>query len=64
VIIEIFVAETLFYLHMCLLTIIELLQDFDDKTLDIMKPKTLKMTFADVRTKNDCKCPECMKIGQ
>ena len=29
-----------------------------------MRPKTLKMTFADVKTKDDCKCPEFVKIGQ
>ena len=55
VIIEIFVAETLFDLLMCLLTIIEILQDLIDKTLDLMRPKTLRMTFADVMAENDCK---------
>jgi len=55
VIVEIFVAETLFDLLMCLLTIIKRLQDLIDKTLNLMRPKTLKMTFADFRTKNDCK---------
>jgi len=55
VIIEIFVDETLFDLLMCLLTIIEVLQDFIDKILDLMRPKILKMTFAVVKTKNDYK---------
>ena len=64
VIIEIIVAETLFDLLMCLLTIIELLQDLIDKTLDLMRPKTLKITFTNVMAENDCKWPECMKMGQ
>ena len=56
VIMEIIIAETLFDLLMCLLTFIEHLQDFIDETLDLMRPKTLKMTFADVKTKkNHCK---------
>jgi len=52
---EIFVAETLFDLLMHLLTIIEPLQDLIDETLDLMRPKTLKMTFADVNAKKHCK---------
>jgi len=48
------VAYYKFFL-MYLLTIIELLQDFNDKILDLMRPKTLKVIFADVKTKNDCK---------
>ena len=55
VIIEIIVVETLFDLLMCMLTIIENFQDIIDKSLDLMRPKTMKMTFADLRTKNDYK---------
>ena len=50
VIIEIIVVETLFDLLMCLLTIIEHFQYLIDETLDLMRPKTLKMTF--------CRCKE------
>ena len=51
VIIEIFVVEILSDLIMCLLTIIEHFQDLIDKTVDLMRPKTLKMTFAVVKEK-------------
>ena len=64
VIIEIIVVETLFDLLMHLLTIIEHWQDLIDETLDLMRPKTLKMTFVDLKTKNDYKWSRCMKMGQ
>jgi len=50
---EIIVAETLFDLLMHLLIIIEHFEDLIDKTLDLMGPKTLKMTFTDLKTKID-----------
>jgi len=55
VLIEIIVVETLFVLLMHLLTFIEHFEDLFDETLDLMIPKTLKITFADLKTKNDCR---------
>ena len=52
---EIIVTETLFDLLMRLLTIIEHFEDLIDETLDLMTAKTLKMTFANLKTKNDCR---------
>ena len=50
VIIEIFYPDVLFDLLMCLLTIIEPLQDFNDKTLDLTRPKNPKNDF--------CRCKD------
>ena len=52
---KIIIAGTLFDLLMHLLTIIEHFEDLIDETLDLMRPKTLKMTFVDLKTKNDCR---------
>ena len=52
---EIIVAETLFDLLMRLLIVIEHFEYLIDETLDLMRPKTLKMTFAYLNTKNDCR---------
>ena len=52
-IIEIIVAETLFDLLMHLLTVIERFEDLIDETLDLIRPKTVRMNFADLKTKND-----------
>jgi len=52
---EIIVAETLFGLLMHLLTIIEHFEDLIDETLDLMRPKTLTMTFVNLKTKIDCR---------
>ena len=51
---EIILAETLFDLLMHLMTVIEHFEDLIDETLDLMRPKTLKMTFAYLKTKIDC----------
>lgn len=64
VIMEIFVSETLFDLLMHLLTIIEHFEDLIDETLDLMRPKTLTMTFVNLKTKIDCKWSRCMKMDQ
>lgn len=45
--------KTLFGLLMHLLTIIENFEDLFDEILDLMRPKTIKMTLADLKTKND-----------
>jgi len=55
VIIEIIVIENLFVLLMCLLTFIEHFEDLFDETLNVMRPTTLKITFVDLKTKNDCR---------
>jgi len=55
VIIEIIGTGTLFDFLMCLLTIIKHFEELIDKTLDLMGLKTLKMTFADLNTKIDCR---------
>ncbi len=49
---EIIFVETLFGLLTHLLTVIEDFEDLIGETLDLMRPKTLKMTFADLKTKN------------
>lgn len=43
---EFIVTGTLFDFLMRLLTIIKHFEDLIDETLDLMRPKTLKMTFA------------------
>ena len=61
---EIIVAETLFDLLMHLLTIIEHFEDLIVETLDVMRPKTLTMTFVNLKTKIDYRWSRCMKMGQ
>jgi len=50
---EIIVAETLFDLLMHLLIVIEHFEDLIDKTLGLMRTKTLTMTFIYLKTKID-----------
>ena len=63
VIMEIIVVETLVDLLMRLLTVLERFEDLIDETLDLMRPKTLTMTFVNLKTKIDCRWPRCMKMG-
>lgn len=64
VIMEFIGTGTLFDVLMRMLTVIEHFEDLFDETLYLMRLKTLKMTLADLKTKNDSRWSRWMEMGQ